>query len=142
MAKAAKSKKSETTPKHAPAVKKTAEAKTPAKSRKKDTGEEEESGKDALSMDAKGKTPKVPAPSKKKSRDDEDEEGEDEEVDDWEKPEEEDNWDPDFDEFDIPKSRAKKSGGKKDDDDFAIDDEFKDMGMFDDSGGYDDDDDF
>ena len=63
-------------------------------------------------------------------------------MDDWEKPEEEDNWDPDFDEFDIPKSKAKKSGKKDDDDDFAIDDEFKDMGMFDDSGGFDDDDDF
>ncbi|HRN57076.1 MAG TPA: hypothetical protein PLL71_11525, partial [Agriterribacter sp.] len=61
-----------------------------------------------------------------------------------EKVDEEDSWDPDFDEFDIPKSRAKKAGGKKgkdDDDDLGIDDEFKDMGLFDDGGGYDDDDD-
>ena len=35
------------------------------------------------------------------------------EADDWEKPEEEEEWDPDFDEFDVPKSKGKKSGGEK-----------------------------
>jgi nucleolin len=68
--------------------------------------------------------------------------------DDWEKAEEDDSWDPDFQEFDIPKSKSSKSGGKKasDDEDFSIDDEFKDLGYFDDGagggGGFDDDDDF
>ena len=63
-------------------------------------------------------------------------------MDEWEKPEEEENWDPDFEEFDVPKSKGKKSttaGGKKagDDDDFKLeDDEFKDL--FNDKG-YDDD---
>ena len=44
--------------------------------------------------------------------------------------------------------RRTKSGGKKasDDEDFSIDDEFKDLGYFDDGagggGGFDDDDDF
>ena len=33
--------------------------------------------------------------------------------DEWEKADEDDNWDPDFDEFDVPKSEAKKSAGKK-----------------------------
>ena len=63
-------------------------------------------------------------------------------MDEWEKPEEEENWDPDFEEFDVPKSKGKKSttaGGKKagEDDDFKLeDDEFKDL--FNDKG-YDDD---
>ena len=65
-----------------------------------------------------------------------------EEVDDWDKVEEEDDWDPDFDEFDIPKSKVKKSTGTaggakkagKEEDDFSFeDDEFKDMGLFNDS---------
>ena len=59
---------------------------------------------------------------------------------------EEEEWDPDFDEFDIPKSTGKKSTGTKkaagEEEDFAIDDEFKDLGFFDDaSGGFDDDED-
>ena len=62
--------------------------------------------------------------SKKSSEDDDDDEGGEDELDDWEKPEEEENWDPDFDEFDIPASKNKKGGGgggkkgKDDDDDF------------------------
>jgi DNA-directed RNA polymerase subunit delta len=82
---------------------------------------------------------KASAKSKKEDADDDDAE---EVSDDWEKPEEEDDWDPDFDEFDVPKSTAKKAGKKDaEEEDFAIDDEFKDMGLFDDSGGFDDDDD-
>jgi DNA-directed RNA polymerase subunit delta len=89
-------------------------------------------------------------PSSKKSGEDEEEEEEDEtdEVDDWNKVEEEEEWDPDFNEFDIPKSKGKKStgGAKKgasDEDDFGIDEEFKDMGFADDfNDGFDDDDDF
>jgi DNA-directed RNA polymerase subunit delta len=79
----------------------------------------------------------IVAATKKKiaaSAGDEDEDEEDntdtqeEESDDWNKSEEEDNWDPDFDEFDIPKSAGKAGKkGKDDDDDFAVDDEFKDL---------------
>jgi nucleolin len=62
-----------------------------------------------------------------------------------------DNWDPDFDEFDLPKSKtgkkiggAKKSGKEDDDDDFKVDEEFKDMmgGGSSKRSGLDDDDDF
>ena len=82
--------------------------------------------------------------------DDEADDAEDE-VDDWEKPEEEENWDPDFEEFDLPKSKVKKAGGaapgKKagkgdDDDDLSVDDEFKDLDLFNDRGFDDDDDDY
>ena len=66
--------------------------------------------------------------------------------DDWEKPEEEDEWDPDFDEFDLPKSKGKKAtGGKKkeeEEEDFKVDEDFKEFDLFNDkSGGFDDDDD-
>ena len=68
----------------------------------------------------------------------------DEASDDWEKGEEDDSWDPDFEEFDVPKSKTKKAPGKKgadEDDDFKFeDDEFKDL--FDDEKGFDDDDDY
>jgi hypothetical protein len=82
-----------------------------------------------------------------RSRDDDDEDDADDVDDNWEQVEEDENWDPDFDEFDIPKSKTKKSGGKKsaDDDDLGIDDEFKDLGFDDFSGsggGFDDEDDF
>jgi len=66
-------------------------------------------------------------------------------VDDWDKVEEEENWDPDFEEFDVPKSKAKKAPGKKgadEDDDFKVDDEFKDMDLFNESSYDDEEDDF
>src|SRR5438105_4393352 len=57
---------------------------------------------------------KASSPAKKQSSQDEDDDDDvADQVDDWDKVEEEDNWDPDFEEFDIPKSKAKKSGGKK-----------------------------
>ena len=93
-----------------------------------------------------------------KSDGDDDEDGDDddddmgeEEVDEWEKVEEEEEWDPDFDEFDIPKSKTKKSTGgntsKKttkgtDEDDLGIDEEFKDLDLFNDSGFDEEEDDF
>ena len=60
----------------------------------------------------------------------------------------EDSWDPDFDEFDIPKSKTKsggtagkKPGGKKaTDDDFKMDDDFKEFGLFNDKSSHPDDD--
>ena len=56
----------------------------------------------------------------------------DDEEDTHHKLEESDDWDPDFAEFDLPKSSAKKGGipkksPKDDDDDFKVDDEFKDL---------------
>ena len=85
----------------------------------------------------------------KKNDDDDDEDDVVEVQDDWEKPEEEDEWDPDFDEFDVPKSKGKKTPatGKKpakdEEDDFKIDDDFKDLGFDDlDGGGFDEEDDF
>ena len=80
-----------------------------------------------------------------------DEEGEDfDEVDEWEKVEEEEEWDPDFDEFDIPKSKTKKSTGgntsKKtkagEEDDLGLDEDFKDLDLFNDSGFEEEEDDF
>jgi len=101
--------------------------------------EEEDDDIDELDEDIE-ETPKKPgkaAATSKKKKEDEDEEEDDaaEEVDDWEKVEEEEEWDPDFDEFDIPKSKGKKAApvgttpkkGADDDDEFKIDDEFKDM---------------
>jgi DNA-directed RNA polymerase subunit delta len=86
------------------------------------------------------------ATTSKKGKDADDDEEEDDapdEVDEWEKVEEEEEWDPDFEEFDLPKSRGKKAvGGKKvpeEEDDLKLDDEFKDL--FNDKDSYDDDDD-
>lgn len=65
-----------------------------------------------------------------------DDDEEDEVEDDWTKLDELDsNWDTDFEEFDIPKSKNKAGGFAKkrkrreedDDDDFSIDDDFKDL---------------
>ena len=86
---------------------------------------------DDLPVTKKGKT--VTSAKKTKAVDDDEEEEEvEEKPDDWEKPEEEEEWDPDFEEFDVPKSKGKKAvGGTKkaseEEDEFKIDDEFKDM---------------
>ena len=79
----------------------------------------------------------------KKSKESE-EEDEPEKEDDWEKVEAEEEWDPDFDEFDVPKSRTAKSSGKSGEDesptfeDEEVGDLFDDEG-FDDDGGSNDD---
>jgi hypothetical protein len=68
--------------------------------------------------------------SSRKSVEDDDEADVDDGPDEWEKPEEEEEWDPDFEEFDLPKSTGKKTGKKAagDEDDFKFeDDEFKDL---------------
>ena len=93
------------------------------------------------------KTSKV---ASKKGKDDEDDDdaADEDEVDDWEKPEEDDSWDPDFEEFDLPKSKAKKTStsgkkaGKGEDEDLPIDEEFKDMDLFNESGIDEDEDDY
>ena len=91
---------------------------------------------------------------KNKAKDDDEDEDDsdaladvDEEDDNWKKVEDDDDWDPDFAEFDLPKSGSKKGGvgkkGKDEDDDFKIDDEFKDLfGSSKRGNHYDDDDDF
>ena len=75
-----------------------------------------------------------------------------EEVDEWEKVEEEEEWDPDFDEFDIPKSKTKKSTGgntSKENDQrpatrmiWGLDEDFKDLDLFNESGFDEEEDDF
>ena len=87
------------------------------------------------------------ATSKKKTVDedaDADDDMEDEVDDDWGKTEEDDSWDPDFEEFDMPKKAAKKPGkGKKgdEDDDLGLDDDLNldDDDLFDDKDEFDDD---
>ena len=72
----------------------------------------------------------------KKATDDEDED----DVDDADAEEGDDDWDPDFEEFDLPKSRKGK-GGKdaEEEEDFKVeeDEDFKELDLFDD-GGFDD----
>lgn len=87
------------------------------------------------------------APGKKQKKSDDDEEVEDDEKDDWEKPEEEEAWDPDFDEFDVPGGGAKKPGKKgaagDEDEDFTVDPDLKEFDMFnDDFDDEEEDDDF
>ena len=107
-------------------------------------------------------TPKSPAKkgaktssakSKKKGDDDDDDDddvAEEDEVDEWDKVEEDEEWDPDFDEFDIPRSKAKKgstTAGKKtakggEEDELGLDDEYKNLDLFNDSGFEEEEDDF
>ncbi len=61
------------------------------------------------------------------------EEEEKESADEWEKEEGEEAWDPDFDEFDVPKSRSGKSDNKEEEElNFEEEEEFNDL--FDDEG--------
>ncbi len=72
----------------------------------------------------------TPLAAKKKAASEEEEE--EEPADDWEGTEEEE-WDPDFDEFDVPKSRTGKSDTKEEEDlNFEEEEEFNDL--FDDEG--------
>lgn len=74
-----------------------------------------------------------------------DDDEEDEVEEDWEKQEEEDNWDPDFEEFDLPKSKGKKGPAKKgeEEDDFKLEeDEFGDDDLFNEKGFDDEEEDF
>ncbi|MBD0331331.1 MAG: hypothetical protein ICV66_01620 [Chitinophagaceae bacterium] len=80
--------------------------------------------------------------SKAVRNDDEDDGIENDDDDDWNKGGEEEEWDPDFEEFDLPKSRKGKAD-KGDDEDFKFDDdEFKDLEMFNDEGFDDEEEDF
>lgn len=115
-----------------------------------ETKPEEQSLYDVLIAQAKGKSTKkkvdedadeeldeeTPKRSAKKSKSDEDGEDDDEVEegdDDWNKEEEGDAWDPDFEEFDLPKSKGKKAAGvgkkpAEEEEDFKVEDEeFKDL---------------
>ena len=103
---------------------------------KKQEEEDAEDLEEDEEMDVKAtKKGAKPAAVKKSGDDDDDDDAGEDEPDEWEKPEEEEEWDPDFDEFDIPTSKNKKStgtvaGGKKgkeEEDDFKVDEEFKDL---------------
>ena len=121
-----------------------AEKKTSSKTKKQmeEDDEESEDGEEIELKPTSKKSGKATASKKGDAEDDEEDDGVDE-KDDWEKPEEE-KWDPDFEEFDIPKSKVKKSnGGKKagDEDDLKLDEEFKEMGLFDETYGDDEEED-
>jgi DNA-directed RNA polymerase subunit delta len=78
--------------------------------------------------------------SKKASEDDDDDE--DDDIDGVE--EDDDEWDPDFEEFDLPKSRKGKAASKaEEEEDFKVEDteDFKDLDLFNDSESFDDEDD-
>lgn len=83
--------------------------------------------------------------AKKKDVDEDDLEDEEDVNDDWEKTEEDTSWDPDFEEFDMPKKASKKPGKFKpsdDDDDFNLNDDLKDIDdddLFDDKDELEDD---
>ena len=81
------------------------------------------------------------------SRKDDDEEDIEEENDNLKQGEEDEDWDPDFNEFDLPKSSKKtlvtRKSVKEDDDEFKVDEEFKDLfGSKSSSKKYNDDDDY
>ena len=118
---------------------------------------EEKSLYDILIAQAKGRSPKkksdddddlgdeevAPKKSGKSSKEEDEDDDDDVEDDNWNKDEAEDEeWDPDFEEFDLPKSKGKKAvgGAKKgaeEEEDFKVDDEFKDL--FNDGGSLDED---
>jgi nucleolin len=83
--------------------------------------------------------------AKKKDVDEDDLDEEEEVNDDWEKTEEDASWDPDFEEFDMPKKASKKLGKFKagdEDDDFNLNDDLKDIDdddLFDDKDELEDD---
>ena len=102
-----------------------------SKPAKKDEDDENELEDDIEETSPKQKAGKASSKKGKEEDDDEEDEADDKE-DDWEKVEAEEEWDPDFAEFDVPKSKGKKAvtpvkKGGADEDDFKVDDEFKDM---------------
>ncbi len=130
---------------------KDAEKKISPKSRKQEEEEDDDlEEEDEMEISSTSKKGGKAVPSSKKSKsgdDDDDDAGGEDPVDDWDKVEE-DEWDPDFEEFDMPKSKGKKSsstGTKKgagEEEDFKFDDEFKDMGLFNESNFDEEEDDF
>ena len=117
------------------------------KSKKKVEEDEDDDDED---VETTPKTAKASPKSKKdEEEDDDDIDDEVDEVDEWDKVEEEEEWDPDFDEFDIPKSKTKKSTGpaKKtgkgaEEEDLGLDEEFKDLDLFNEGSFDEEEDDF
>jgi DNA-directed RNA polymerase subunit delta len=140
--------------KSAPQIPKDTPEKPSPKSKKADDDDDDDLDDDDDTPKASSKKPASKAASKSKKDDDaeEDDDGAEDfdEVDEWEKVEEEEEWDPDFDEFDIPKSKTKKATGgntsKKpkagEEDDLGLDEDFKDLDLFNDSGFEEEEDDF
>lgn len=114
-----------------PVGKATAKKDSPKPKKQVEEDDDDELDDDEMETPAASKKAGKVAAASKKSKDDDDDDDVVDEPDEWEKPEEEENWDPDFDEFDVPKSKGKKSpAGKKGggEDDFKFeDDEFKDL---------------
>jgi DNA-directed RNA polymerase subunit delta len=110
---------------------KTEAKKTSPKAKKPMDDDDDDEMDDADTTSVSKKPGKAIASSKAKKDDDDDDDGVEDGPDEWEKPEEEEEWDPDFEEFDVPKSKVKKADtGKKKavEDDFTFeDDEFKDL---------------
>lgn len=75
----------------------------------------------------------TPIAAKKKADEEEEQE---EGSDDWESTEgeEAEEWDPDFDEFDVPKSRTGKSDSKEEEEDLNFEEEEELNDLFDDEG--------
>jgi DNA-directed RNA polymerase subunit delta len=127
-------------------------AKPSSKKTIEDDDDEEENEEEVDSpKSAAKKGPKATASKTKKKSDEDDEDDEEEgedEVDEWDKVEEDEEWDPDFDEFDVPRSKTKKAapGGKKaakgEEDDLGLDDDYKNMDLFNDSGFEEEEEDF
>jgi hypothetical protein len=138
--------------KSAPASKQTV-AKPSAKKAKEEEDEDDDDDEVETPKPAKKNTKASSAKSKKKGDDDDDDDDDDmaeeDEVDEWDKVEEEEEWDPDFDEFDLPRSRAKKGSnpvGKKnkggDEDDLGLDDDYKNLDLFNENNFDEEEDDF
>ncbi|HEV3221532.1 MAG TPA: hypothetical protein VGZ90_01570 [Puia sp.] len=137
--------------KSGPASSKPTAKPSPKKAKEDDDDEDDDDDEVETPKSAAKKGLKATASKTKKKSDedddDEEEEGEDE-VDEWDKVEEEEEWDPDFDEFDVPRSKTKKAapGGKKaakgDEDELGLDDEYKNMDLFNENGFEDEDEDF
>ncbi len=81
--------------------------------------------------------------SKKKENGIDDDDDDFEIGDDWEKTDDDEDYDSDFEEFDIPKSKIKKPSAKKGkvDEDFDLDEDFKDLDLFNEGADADDDED-
>jgi DNA-directed RNA polymerase subunit delta len=96
-------------------------------------------------LDPSEKLSKTAAKKKVVEADDDIDEEEEEVEDDWAKTEEDDSWDPDFEEFDMPKKSTKKAGkgkkGQDEDDDLGLDDDLSldDDDLFDEKDEFEDD---
>ena len=126
--------------------------KTSAKKESSKPAKREEDDDDDLDDESEETSPKqksgkasVSSKKNKEEDDDDDDDVADDKQDDWEKGDEGEEWDPDFAEFDVPKSKGKKAatpakkGAVEEEDDFKVDDEFKDM--FNDSDDFSEEDD-